>query len=192
MRKEEENDHPVLGLHCAQEKVLQLPITKCTQWNNCTVCTDNFWKKSSPFIDFQGHCRNLSLSYSYSEIILGLRGSSSGTIVYRGVVRTCQLYWRVTECVCVPLGWFGKNVCVFVCVCLLQRERERERRKGREGRRDKEKREKGCYSSLTLAKVSLSLRCLMTLFGFCSGAPACSDQLHSSPPHRRTVHSIAR
>lgn len=129
MRKEEENDHPVLGLHCAQEKFLQLPITKCTQWNNCTVCTDNFWKKSSPFIDFQGHCRNLSLSYSYSEIILGLRGSSSGTNVYRGVVRTCQLYWRVTDCVCVPLGWFGKNVCVFI----TERERERGEKGEREG-----------------------------------------------------------
>lgn len=91
----------------------------------------------------------------------------------------------LTVCVCLWAG-LGK-----MCVCLLQREREREA-KGREGRRDKEKREKGCYSSLTLAKVSLSLRCLMTLFGFCSGAPACSDQLHSSPPHRRTVDSIAR
>lgn len=130
MRKEEENDHPVLGLHCAQEKFLQLPITKCTQWSNCTVCTDNFLK-SSPFIDVQGHCRNLSLSYSYSEIILGLRGSSSGTNVYRGVVRTCQLYWGVTECVC-AFGLVWKKMCVCLCVCLLHTERER--RKGeREG-----------------------------------------------------------
>lgn len=57
-------------------------------------------------------------------------------------------------------------MCVRVCVFVTEREREGERVKGREGRRDGEKREKGCYSSLTLAKVSLSLRCLMTLFGF--------------------------
>lgn len=56
--------------------------------------------------------------------------------------------------------------------------------KERERRRDEEKRE-DCYSSLTLAKVSLSLRYLMTLFGFGTGAVACSNQLQSSPLHKQ-------
>lgn len=87
----------------------------------------------------------------------------------------------LSVCVCL---WAGLKNCVCLSVYVLQRKREGEREKRREGRRDKEKREKGCYSSLTLAKVSLSLRCLMTLFGFCTGATACSNQLHSSPLHR--------
>lgn len=59
-----------------------------------------------------------------------------------------------------------------------------ERAKHKEEKWDKEKRDKGCYFSVTLAKVSLSLRCLMTLFGFGTKAVACSNQLSSSSPHK--------
>ena len=80
----------------------------------------------------------ISLSYSYSELMLGPHGRSSGRNVYRGVVRTCQLskYYGATQCVCA-----SRLVWKIVCVCVTERE-EGERAKGREGRRDKEKREK--------------------------------------------------
>ena len=108
---------------------------------------------------------------------------------------------RVCVCVCVcAFGLVLKNwVCPCVCVCVSygakEREREREREgewvKGREGRRDEEKREKGCYSSLTLAKVSLSLRCLMTLFGFFAQERRPAQTSYS--PHLPThVDSTAR
>jgi len=45
-------------------------------------------------------------------------------------------------------------------------------------------RDKSRYSSLTLVKVSLSLRCLMTLFEFGTRAVARSNQLHSAPLHK--------
>lgn len=43
---------------------------------------------------------------------------------------------RESLSVCVPLSYFKKNACVFVCVYYREREVKR-----REGRRDKEKRE---------------------------------------------------